>query len=194
LPLGHIRSRLFGNALISTPFCVYGGIATQQAAARTALETAACALALPPLTVYAEQAHHPEQQEIKGAMPAQGQPAMGGMMEKMKKHMKKMMQQMDAIHKTDDLEKRDKLLQEHMQSMREGMQMMRGMGGGMMKGMMGEGGGGMMKGGGMTQSDSKSPGDDKDMRHRTMEQRLDMMQMMMEQMMQHREAEQPCHK
>jgi FemAB-related protein (PEP-CTERM system-associated) len=26
LPLGQIRSRLFGNALISTPFCVYGGI------------------------------------------------------------------------------------------------------------------------------------------------------------------------
>ena len=25
LPLGHIKSRLFGNALISTPFCVYGG-------------------------------------------------------------------------------------------------------------------------------------------------------------------------
>ena len=25
LPLGHVRSRLFGNALVSTPFCVYGG-------------------------------------------------------------------------------------------------------------------------------------------------------------------------
>ena len=25
LPLGHVRSRLFGNSLISTPFCVYGG-------------------------------------------------------------------------------------------------------------------------------------------------------------------------
>jgi len=26
LPLGHIRSRLFGSALISVPFCVYGGV------------------------------------------------------------------------------------------------------------------------------------------------------------------------
>jgi len=45
LPLGHIRSRLFGNALISTPFCVYGGIATEDAAVFTELEAAACALA-----------------------------------------------------------------------------------------------------------------------------------------------------
>jgi len=26
LPLGHMQSRLFGNALVSTPFCVYGGV------------------------------------------------------------------------------------------------------------------------------------------------------------------------
>ena len=155
---------------------------------------AACALTLPPFSVYAEQTHHPEQQETKGEMPAQGQPAMGGMMDKMQGHMKKMMQQMDAIHKTDDPEKRDKLLQEHRQSMQEGMQMMRGMGGGMMKGMMGEGGGDMMQGGGMHQGGGKMSCDDKDMRHRMMEQRLDMMQMMMEQMMQHREAERPPHK
>ena len=45
LPLGHIRSRLFGNALISTPFCVYGGIATEDAAVFHELEVAACALA-----------------------------------------------------------------------------------------------------------------------------------------------------
>jgi len=45
LPLGHIRSRLFGNALISTPFCVYGGIATQDGEVFSELESAACALA-----------------------------------------------------------------------------------------------------------------------------------------------------
>ncbi len=45
LPLGHIRSRLFGNALISTPFCVYGGIATEDSEVFSALESAACALA-----------------------------------------------------------------------------------------------------------------------------------------------------
>jgi len=148
--------------------------------------TAACALALPPLAVYAEQAHHPEQQKTGGDMPAQGgQPAPGGMMDKMQKHMETMMQQMDAIHKTDDPEKRDKLLQEHGKSMQEGMQMMRGMGGGMMKGMMGEGGGGMMGKGGS----GMMKGGDKAMCQRTMEQRMDMMQMMMDQMMQHRQAE-----
>ena len=45
LPLGHIRSRLFGNALISTPFCMYGGIATEDSEVFSVLESAACALA-----------------------------------------------------------------------------------------------------------------------------------------------------
>ncbi len=44
LPLGHIRSRLFGNALISTPFCVLGG-AVGDEAARVILEQAAIDLA-----------------------------------------------------------------------------------------------------------------------------------------------------
>jgi len=41
LPLGHVRSWLFGNALVSTPFCVYGGVAASSDAARTALEAEA---------------------------------------------------------------------------------------------------------------------------------------------------------
>ena len=45
LPLAHVRSRLFGNALISTPFCVYGGIVSQDAAAHQALTARACELA-----------------------------------------------------------------------------------------------------------------------------------------------------
>jgi FemAB-related protein (PEP-CTERM system-associated) len=45
LPLVHMKSRLFGNALISTPFCVYGGIATQDSEVFSALESAACTLA-----------------------------------------------------------------------------------------------------------------------------------------------------
>ncbi len=44
LPLGHIRSRLFGNNLISNPFCVLGG-AVGDADACTALEQAAVDLA-----------------------------------------------------------------------------------------------------------------------------------------------------
>lgn len=45
LPLGHIRSLLFGNSLISTPFCVYGGVAASNDEARTALTEAGVNLA-----------------------------------------------------------------------------------------------------------------------------------------------------
>ncbi|HNJ07446.1 FemAB family XrtA/PEP-CTERM system-associated protein [Plasticicumulans sp.] len=45
LPLGHLRSRLFGNALISVPFCVYGGIAATDEEVRRPLADAACRLA-----------------------------------------------------------------------------------------------------------------------------------------------------
>jgi len=34
LPLTHIKSVLFGNSLISTPFCVYGGIIASDVKAR----------------------------------------------------------------------------------------------------------------------------------------------------------------
>ena len=45
LPLGRVRSRLFGDALISTPFCVYGGVVADDDEARAALTREACALA-----------------------------------------------------------------------------------------------------------------------------------------------------
>lgn len=45
LPLGHVRSRLFGHYLSSTPFCVYGGVAADNAEAAAALESRAEALA-----------------------------------------------------------------------------------------------------------------------------------------------------
>ena len=45
LPLTHIKSRLFGNALKSTPFCVHGGIAAETELARIALQKRACELA-----------------------------------------------------------------------------------------------------------------------------------------------------
>lgn len=38
LPLGQVKSLLFGNALISSPFCVYGGVAAESPEARQALE------------------------------------------------------------------------------------------------------------------------------------------------------------
>jgi FemAB-related protein (PEP-CTERM system-associated) len=45
LPLAEIRSRLFGHSLISTPFCVYGGVAATDDRDRAALEQHARALA-----------------------------------------------------------------------------------------------------------------------------------------------------
>jgi FemAB-related protein (PEP-CTERM system-associated) len=41
LSLGHVQSRLFGNALVSLPFAVYGGIASSGSAIDEALENAA---------------------------------------------------------------------------------------------------------------------------------------------------------
>ncbi|MGB7755912.1 MAG: FemAB family XrtA/PEP-CTERM system-associated protein [Salinisphaera sp.] len=42
LPLVHVKSRLFANALISTPFCVYGGVVADSAEAEAALYAEAC--------------------------------------------------------------------------------------------------------------------------------------------------------
>ncbi len=42
LPLAHINSLLFGNTLVSTPFCVYGGVAAISEDAASALLDAAC--------------------------------------------------------------------------------------------------------------------------------------------------------
>jgi len=134
------------------------------------LLTVAVLLAFPQPSLYAVDAHHPEKQAQGKSMPKAGQKGMsGGMMESMPAHMKKMMQQMQKIHKTRDPDKRDLLLEEHMQTMHEGMEMMQGMGGGMMGGDM--------------------PG-----RMDMMEQRMDMMQMMMDQMMQSREQANETHK
>jgi FemAB-related protein (PEP-CTERM system-associated) len=45
LPLVEIRSRLFGHALISTPFCVYGGVVATDADSEARLTESAAALA-----------------------------------------------------------------------------------------------------------------------------------------------------
>jgi FemAB-related protein (PEP-CTERM system-associated) len=44
LPLAHVRSRLFGNALVSLPFCVYAGAIADDEPTRSALEDAASGL------------------------------------------------------------------------------------------------------------------------------------------------------
>jgi hypothetical protein len=90
---------------------------------------------------------------------------------------------MNRIQQTTDPKERQKLLQEHMQTMREQMKDMRAMGGGMMMGMMGqEKGKGMHDG---TMMDPKSRG-------KMMQDRMDMMQMMMEQMMEQMEMQAPA--
>lgn len=45
LPLGHIKSMIFGDSLISTPFCVTGGVVADNDAVRQALEARAIELA-----------------------------------------------------------------------------------------------------------------------------------------------------
>ena len=45
LPLAHVASRLFGSSLVSLPFCVYGGAAVSEPAAREALHRNAFDLA-----------------------------------------------------------------------------------------------------------------------------------------------------
>ena len=41
LPLAQVKSRLFGHALVSLPFCVYGGVAATDEASAAALEAEA---------------------------------------------------------------------------------------------------------------------------------------------------------
>ena len=45
LPLAEMSSLLFGHSLVSTPFCVYGGVVAADELAFKALESAACGLA-----------------------------------------------------------------------------------------------------------------------------------------------------
>jgi len=109
---------------------------------------------------------------------AAAKPAMSMDMEKhmsqMQARMKAMQAQMDTIRNTKDPKERQKLMQEHMQAMQANMKMMRGMGGPM-----------MMGGGPMAGMDPKN-------QQEMMGHRMDMMQMMMEQMMQHQQMMQPA--
>ncbi|KWT91628.1 hypothetical protein APY03_3239 [Variovorax sp. WDL1] len=121
--------------------------------------------------------------------PAPATPAMSMDMEKqgpqMQANMEKMQQQMEKIGTTTDPKNRQKLMQEHMQTMQETMKMMRGMGSPTMKG------GGDP--GGMAMGDKKASMQDGDMKKRQemTDTRMDMMQMMMEQMMKRDEAMKP---
>jgi FemAB-related protein (PEP-CTERM system-associated) len=64
LPLAEVKSLLFGHALVSLPFCVYGGVAAGTERARRALDEAAVALAetkhVDHLEYRSIASHHPE--------------------------------------------------------------------------------------------------------------------------------------
>ena len=85
---------------------------------------------------------------------------------------------MEKLQATTDPQERQKLMQEHMQAMQENMKAMHSMGGPMM--MAGGKPGAMDKDG-----HKHKAGGDMTKHHAMMEKRMDMMQMMMEQMMQH---------
>jgi len=132
------------------------------------------------------------------ASPALAQPGPGGDFEKnraqMWQRMQQMHEQMDKIRATKDPKERDKLLREHFESMQQGMGTMRGMGpmmGG--RGMMGPGAGKGPGGGGMmgrgfgsgpyAPSECGKAGDPAARRDCMLDERMDMMQGMMDQMM-----------
>jgi hypothetical protein len=134
----------------------------------------------------ADDAHHPDQPKPQSATTAS--PVAPASVDKsvqiMKENTKKMQTQLDKIGRAKNSQERQRLLQEHMQTMRENMMLGKGMmsdmmGCPMMKGgMMGDG----MMGGGMGMMGGGTAPDAAMNRMNMMEKRMDMMQMMMEQM------------
>ena len=106
---------------------------------------------------------------------------MGKQAPKMQDSMKGMQEQMDKARATTDPKEREKLMQEHMLAMQENMKSMHGMGGPMMMG--------SSQGGGMAKGGNKEMAGGNMMQHHEMAmKRMDMMQLMMEQMLQHQQV------
>ena len=124
------------------------------------------------------------------ALQSQPSTADNRQLEQMHARMKLLQEQMRRIREAKTPAERSKFLREHMHTMLEQMRAMRSMGGSMMSGMMGDGmmGGGMMRGGmggGMRGEGMMGGGNTAATpaeRRQWMQDRLDMMQMMMEQM------------
>ena len=142
------------------------------------LATAIAACVLSSSIVLAEEKVVP----AKPAMNMKAGMDMDKQMPQMQENMKKMQLQMNKIHATTDPKERQKLMQEHMRSMQANMKAMHAMGDPMMMG--GSEHAGMKMGahkGAMPEGDMMK-------HHDMMEKRIDMMQMMMEQMMQRDQA------
>jgi len=152
----------------------------------------------------AEEDHHKDgdsRQSSPGMMMSGGMPMMD--MKTMHDHMAKMQKTMDQVLRSKNMKEQQELMHQHMKEMHEGMGMMQRMMSGSMPGPMGDKQmrGDMPKGMGGQMSDDQMRGkgrmemmdDDDDMsdvkamrkRHNVMEQRMDMMQGMMGQMMEH---------
>ncbi len=133
---------------------------------------AAMVLALP---AHAVDEHHPEGQAAATAQTPEKT------VQRMQENAKELQSQLDRLAAAKTPEERQKLLAEHMQTMREnmmlGQQMAMGGAGCPMMGMMG--GGGMMMGPGGAGIDAEAMMN----RMQLMERRMDMMQMMMERQM-----------
>ena len=145
----------------------------------------ACLLAAPLVRAADEEdhaAHHPAARAVD--VPS-GAPKKDGMHE----DMKKMHELMEKIHASSDPQERQRLMDQHLQAMRDAMKAMRGMGKDMMD----------------NKPKTETPADNGDDRgaamgdkmggmmmkkHKMVEKRLDAMQQMMEQMLEHDAAEQ----
>ena len=147
---------------------------------KTTILATLTSLSVAAMPLYADDAHHPEkaQQAAPAAMAKAAKPVVAPQAMQMQETMRKLQNQMGNIRQTNDPAERRKLMQEHMRTMQEGMKQMRGMGG-MMMGMGQQGG--MMMDGGMMQMQGMMQ------MHDMMGTRMEMMEMMMEQMMQHEE-------
>ena len=141
---------------------------------------------------YADDAHHPEQGGTPASAPdkAMSSSVADAQMAKAQERMKQAQALMARLRESKDPAERKRLMQEHMQAMRDTMGMMRGMrmgmmGGGQGMGMMGGGQGMGMMGGGQGKGPAKTGG--MMPMHQMMEDRMEMMQMMMEQMFERQE-------
>jgi len=134
---------------------------------------------------YADDAHYPEQGGTPAVKSAPDQAMSSGVadaqMVKAQERMKQAQALMARLREAKDPAEHKRLMQEHMQAMRDTMDMMRGM----KMGMMGGGQGMGMMGGGQGKGPAKTGG--MMPMHQMMEDRMEMMQMMMEQMFERQE-------
>lgn len=144
----------------------------------------------------ADDAHHPAStaqpgvSAPKASAATQAKPSAQSTdrFEDTRRQMQKMLAQMDEIRETKDPAVRQRLMDEHMRTMHDALQSMRGTGGPMMMNMMGQQG----MGGVTNRAESGRRGADANTRMDMMEKRMDMMQMMMEQMLQQQNPPAPA--